>query len=99
MVSDEPRLPGVQAPGWLWRGFRQRRREGSSCVPSGSDFGLTAPALPERSVRDARHVDLKTLIVMRLSAAAAARSLGRYEDPLSGTDFMVAAWPGRRLAA
>jgi hypothetical protein len=43
-------------------------------------------------------VDLKTLIVMRLSAAA-ARSLGRYEDPLSGTDFLVAAWPARRLAA
>jgi hypothetical protein len=44
-------------------------------------------------------VDLKTLIVMRLSAAAAARSLDRYEDPLSGTDFLVAARPGRRLAA
>jgi hypothetical protein len=22
MVSDEPRLPGVQAPGWLWHEFK-----------------------------------------------------------------------------
>lgn|SRR5689334_19277837 len=99
MVSDEPRLPGVQAPGWLWHEFRQRRREGGSCVPSGSDFGLIASSRPERSVRDARHVDLNPSAVMRLSAAAAARSLGRYEDSLSGTDFLVAAWPARRLAA
>jgi hypothetical protein len=99
MVSDEPRLPGVQAPGWLWRGFRQRRREGSSCVPSGSDFGLTAPARPERSVRDARHLDLKTLIHNALVRCCGSPQPGRYQDPLSGTDFLVAALPGRRLAA
>ena len=27
------------------------------------------------------------------------RSPSRYGDPRSGTDFLVAAWPGRRLAA
>ena len=91
MVSDEPRLPGVQAPGWLWHEFRQRRREGSSCVPSGSDFGLIAssPTREERSRCATRGLDRYVLV----------RSLGRYEDPLSGTDFMVAVWPGRRLAA
>jgi hypothetical protein len=94
MVSDEPRLPGVQAPGWLWHEFRQRRREGGSCVPSGSDFGLIAssPTREERSRCATRGLE-------PFSRKAQARSPGRYEDPLSGTDFLVAAWPARRLAA
>jgi hypothetical protein len=105
MVSDEPRLPGVQAPGWLWRGFRQRRREGSSCVPSGSDFGLTAPARPERSVRDARHLDLKTLIrnalVRRCGSPQPAVMRIRLAAPtLWSRRGRGAVWPhdGRRVA-
>ena len=94
MVSDEPRLPGVQAPGWLWHEFRQRRREGGSCVPSGSDFGLIASS----RIREERS-RCATRGLEPLSPDVLVRSPSRYEDPRSGTDFLVAAWPGRRLAA
>ena len=95
MVSDEPRLPGVHAAGWLWHGFIYCRRETAHARPVdlSSSYRIKS-ARPERSVRDARHVDLNPS-----SPYVLVRSLGRYEDPLSGTDFLVAAWPWRRLAA
>ena len=85
MVFDEPRLPGVPVPGG--GGMRRRETAYARSVDLSSSLIASSQRDPERSVRDARHVDLN-----------------RYEDPRSGTDFLVAdflvaEWPGRRLAA
>ena len=86
MVSDEPRLPGVYGAGWLWHGFIYCRRETAHARPVDlSSSRSHQSSRPERSVRDARHVDLN--------------HSARYGDPRSGTDFLVGEWPGRRLAA
>ena len=60
MVSDEPRLPGVYGAGWLWHGFIYCRRETAHARPVdlSSSRSHHQSVRPERSVRDARHVDL-----------------------------------------
>ena len=58
-----------------------------------------------RETAYARSVDLSSSLIASVSetreecSRCAIRGLEPYEDPRSGTEFLVAAWPGRPLAA
>ena len=59
MVSDEPRLPGVPMPGG--RGMRRRETAYARSVDLSWSLIASSQRDPERSVRDARHVDLNPM--------------------------------------
>ena len=72
MVSDEPRLPGVQAPGWLRHGLLIAGGRATHARPVGLSTSLyRIQPEPERSVRDARFEDLNP------SSQSAVRSATR----------------------
>ena len=56
MVSDEPLLPGAPVPGG--GGMRRRETAYARSVDLSSSLIASSQRDPERSVRDARHVDL-----------------------------------------
>ena len=91
MVSDEPRLPGVPTPGGC--GLRRRETAYARSVDlSSSLIASVSDTREERSRCGIRGLEpfspFRPLSPFRL-----------YEDPRSGTEFLVAAWPGRPLAA
>ena len=96
MVSDEPRLPGVPVPGG--GGLRRRETAYARSVDLSSSLIAAQSARPgkERSRCAIRGLEpFKPL----QNPSNPFRPFGPYEDPRSGTDFLVAGWPERRLAA
>src|SRR5215469_4756354 len=68
MVSDEPRLPGVPALGGC--GMRRRETAYARSVDLSSSLIASSQRNPERSVRDARHVDLNPSALRKIRVAA-----------------------------
>ena len=88
MVSDEPRLPGVPTPG----GCGLRRRETAYARSVDLSSSLIA------SVSETRE-ECSRCAIRGLDPFRPFSPFRPYEDPRSGTEFLVAVWPGRPLAA
>ena len=73
MVFDEPRLPGVPVPGG--GGMRRRETAYARSVDLSSSLIASSQRDPERSVRDARHVDLNPSTPLDPSALMRIRVL------------------------
>ena len=101
MVSDEPRLPGVYGAGWLWHGFIYCRRETAHARPVDlSSSRSHQSSRPERSVRDARHVDLNHSAPFVLVRSRAAMGIHVAVPTSWSRRGRGAVWPhdGRRVA-
>ena len=88
MVFDEPRLPGVPVPGG--GGMRRRETAYARSVDLSSSLIASVGQIREERSRCATR---------GLEPFSPFNPFRPYEDPCSGTDFLVVGWPERRLPA